>query len=95
MRKRISSNQKMTMVLRILRGETLDEVSRTEGVLIADLNIWHERFLNAGIHGLKNSPREAKEAEYERVIGKLQMEIELLKKRPFSKTKRVCRKYDR
>lgn len=75
----------MGMVLRILRGETFDEVSRTEGVMIADLHTWHERFLNAGTHGLKNSPREAKETEYERVIGKLQMEIELLKKKSLFK----------
>ena len=76
------------MVLRILRGETLDEVSRDEGVLISDLNMWHERFLKAGIHGLKNSPCEAKEAAYERVIGKLQMEIELLKKKSFFKIRK-------
>ena len=78
----------MPMVLRLLRGETLDEVSRTENVLIADLNQWRDRFLDAGKQGLKKSPREAKEAEYERVIGKLQMENELLKKKSIFKTKK-------
>ena len=88
MKRRISSTQKLTMILRLLRGETLDEVSRTENVLIADLNQWRDKFLEAGKNGFKKSPSKAKEAEYERVIGKLQMENELLKKKSFFNTRR-------
>ncbi len=86
--RRISSKQKAGMVLRVLRGETLDEVSRSEEVSIADLSRWRDQFLESGSQGLKQLPKNSKEAEYERVIGRLQMENELLKKKTNFKTRR-------
>jgi transposase-like protein len=78
---RMSSKRKSTIVLRVLRGESMDEVSRAEQVTMADLSSWRDLFLSHGEQGLKRSPRGSKAAEYERVIGKLQMENELLKKK--------------
>lgn len=82
---RMSSKKKTSIVLRVLRGESLDEVSRTEQVTMADLSSWRDLFLAYGEQGLKRSPKGSKAAEYERVIGKLQMENELLKKKSFFK----------
>ena len=78
------------MVLRLLRGETLEEVSRDENVTVAELSKWRESFLEAGKEGLKQKPKTSKEVEYQQVIGKLQMENELLKKRVVSRAKGVC-----
>lgn len=80
--KRISRNMKSSMVLRLLRGESIDEVSRSEEVTVSDLSKWRDQFLLGGNNGLKNTQiKKNRNAEYERVIGKLQMENELLKKK--------------
>jgi transposase len=84
---RLSSKKKAELVLRILRGESIDEVSRSENVTMSDLTIWRDKFLAYGQVGLKKTPEGSAAAEYEQVIGKLQMEIELLKKKNQSKAK--------
>ncbi len=82
---RMSSKRKSSIVLRVLRGESMDEVSRAEQVTMSDLSSWRDLFLSYGERGLKRAPEGSKLGEYERIIGKLQMEIELLKKKSFFK----------
>lgn len=55
-RGRESSRRKMEAVLRILRGEDLDSLSREVGVTAATLSEWRDDFLAAGQAGLKLSP---------------------------------------
>lgn len=50
---RWSANKKTDVVLRLLRGEALDEVSRAVGVEAHRLAAWRDEFLAAGKVGLK------------------------------------------
>ncbi|HOF56238.1 MAG: helix-turn-helix domain-containing protein [Bacteroidota bacterium] len=79
--KRKSAKMKTRMVLELLRGRTIEEVSREYQVTIADLTEWRTAFLKGGESGLKKRPDDSRYAEYERTVGRLQMEIELLKKK--------------
>ena len=72
---------KTRMVLELLRGRTIEEVSREYQVTISDLTQWRTAFLKGGEAGLKKRPEESRYAEYGRTVGRLQMEIELLKKK--------------
>ncbi len=88
---RWSTGRKRDVVLRVLRGESLDALSREVGVEIYRLEEWRERAL-AGLEcGLKNrlgDPlAEALDAA-KRHIGELSMEIELLRERARSAEKR-------
>ena len=80
------------MVLRLLRGESLDVLSREVSVEIYQLEEWRERAL-AGLElGLKNHQgeplAEALDAA-KRHIGELSMEIELLRNRARAAEKRL------
>jgi transposase-like protein len=79
--KRKSAKMKTRMDLELLRGRTIEEVSREYQVTIADLTEWRTAFLKGGESGLKKRPDDSRYAEYERTVGRLQMEIELLKKK--------------
>ena len=81
MKKRITTNIKSGLVLRVLRGESIEEIARAEKVTIADLTSWRDKFLKSGINGLKKNPQKSKELEYQRLLGRLQMENELYKKK--------------
>jgi transposase-like protein len=50
---RWSANRKLDVVLRLLRGEKLEEVSREVGVEAHRLAAWRDEFLDAGKAGLK------------------------------------------
>ncbi len=81
---RWSAGRKRDVVLRLLRGESLDALSRELGVEIYRLEEWRERAL-AGIDlGLKNRQGDPLAEELnaaKRHIGELSMEIELLRER--------------
>jgi len=82
-RKRFWAKHKAQTVLRLLRGEDLELVSRDIGVTAAELSEWRDTFLEGGESGLK--PRPAKESiELNRLqskIGEQAMEIELLREK--------------
>ena len=61
--KRMTSARKHSAVLRLLRGEPLDMLSRELHVTAADLSEWRDKFLAAGEAGLKARPRDGREAE--------------------------------
>ena len=81
---RWSAGRKRDVVLRMLRGESLDALSRELGVELYRLEEWRERAL-AGIDlGLKDRQGEPLVAELnaaKRHIGELSMENELLRER--------------
>jgi hypothetical protein len=81
--KRWSANRKKEVVLRLLRGEPVDAVSRDVSVPIYRLEEWRERALagmDAGLKERENDPLEAKLGDATRRIGELVMEVELLRK---------------
>ena len=81
-RGRFSSRRKMESVLRLLRGEELDALSRELGVGAATLTSWRDEFLAAGQAGLKT--RSAPESDdgsrdLKTLIGELTIDNECLK----------------
>ena len=80
------------MVLRLLRGESLDAVSREVGLEVYRLEAWKARAL-AGIElGLKEQAGEPLAAELDaakRHIGELSMENDLLRERARAAERRL------
>ncbi len=82
---RWSANRKMDVVMRLLRGESLDEVSREVGVEAHRLAAWRDDFVSGGKEALKSragsgsveETRRLREAE--RKVGQLTMENEILR----------------
>jgi hypothetical protein len=78
---RWSAGKKMDAVLRLLRGEPLDALSRELGVEAHRLAAWRDEFVAGGREGLKgqrtvdDEDRRLREAE--RKIGELTMEVEV------------------
>ena len=86
---RWSASRKRDVVLRLLRGESLDAVSREVGVELYRLEAWKERAL-AGLElGLKGSPAVAALDTAKRHIGELSMEVELLRERARAAARRL------
>src|SRR5215213_5882740 len=68
---RMSRQRKRDAVLRLLRGEDLEMVSRSLGVTAATLSGWREAFLAAGEAALSTKPTSGEELESERLKAKL------------------------
>ena len=80
-RRRMSAGRKREAVLRLLRGEDLELVSRGLGVTAAELSGWREVFLAAGEASMRSRPADARDAEIGRLkekVGELTMATELL-----------------
>ena len=81
--KRFFAKHKAQAVLRILRGEPVELVSRDIGITAAVLSSWRDSFLTSGTQGFaRKTP--AQEAETKRLnakIGELSMENELLREK--------------
>ena len=88
-RVRISSKKKTDIVLELLRGVSLEELSRQNKVAVHEVTAWREAFIESGSKGFRRTKMDSKQSELERIVGKQQMEIELLKKKKtlFGKTK--------
>lgn len=77
---RWSVRRKTDAVMRLLRGEDLDTVSRELRVEAHRLAGWRDGFIAAGQEGLKERPADPSERrlrEAERQIGRLTMELEV------------------
>ncbi len=79
---RWSKRRKMEVVLRLFRGESLDDVSRDVKVELSRLEAWRDK----GLHGLaealkerEGDPLQAQLDEVNRRLGELVMENELLR----------------
>lgn len=82
--KRWSSARKKEAVLRLLKGETVDRLSRELGVTMAQLETWKEMVLTRMEFLLKDRSDEPLYAELEsakKQIGELCMENELLREK--------------
>ena len=78
---RMSARRKRGAVLRLLRGEDLELVSRELGVTAAELSGWRDAFLAGGEASLKTRPADDRDVEIARLKGKvgdLTMSNELL-----------------
>ncbi len=80
-RGRYSARRKTKAILRLLRGEDIDVVSRELGVTAATVSGWRDHFLAGGQAALKTRQHDEHEEEVRRLkakIGDQTMEIELL-----------------
>ena len=59
--RRFSAGRKRETVLRLLRGEDLESVSRALGITAARASQWRDQFLAAGQAGLKSRAPDARE----------------------------------
>lgn len=83
-RGRWSSRRKTEVILRLLRGEDLDALSRELGVTAGTLAQWREQFLAGGQAAVKSRPADERDDELGRLrakVGELTMENELLRER--------------
>ena len=62
-RGRFSAKRKTEVILRLLRGEDLDTLSRELGVTAAQISAWRDSFLAAGETGLKSREPSAQDDE--------------------------------
>ena len=67
----MSRQRKTAAVLRLLRGEDLETVSRSLGVTAATLTAWRDAFLAAGEAALVTRPESGEALESERLKAKL------------------------
>ena len=78
---RMSRQRKRDAVLRLLRGEDLETVSRSLGVTAATLSGWRDAFLAAGEASLSTRPIDGEALESGRLkarLGEMLLERELL-----------------
>ena len=78
---RLSARRKRAVVLRLLRGEDLESVSRELRITAARASQWRDQFLAAGQAGLKRRATEARDEDYRQLqakIGERLMETDLL-----------------
>ena len=95
---RWSGGRKKAVVLRLLRGEPVDAVSREVAVPIYKLEQWRDRALtgiDAGLKERENDPLEKALDEAKRRIGELVMEVEILQKERRAKRPLVGRRSSR
>lgn len=96
--KRWSAGRKKGVVLRLLRGEPVDAVSREVSVPIYKLEQWRDRALagiDAGLRERENDPVERQLDEANRRLGELVMEVEILQKERRAKRPLVGRRSSR
>ena len=76
---RWSAPRKTELVLRLLRGESHDSVSRDSQVPAHELESWKRAFLDAGMRGLKRhvEPEDRELIRTRAKIGELTMRLEL------------------
>ncbi|RXV59444.1 IS3 family transposase [Roseovarius sp. A46] len=79
--KRFSAKRKLAAVQRLMRGESLDAVSREENVPVHRLTEWRDKVLMGAESALKERERDARDEEIARLqakVGEITMDNELL-----------------
>src|SRR6266705_888602 len=79
---RWSARRKEQVVLRLLRGESLDLLARETGQPAGRIAGWREEFLVAGREGLKSRPGpegDRRLGDAQRKVGELQLEVDILR----------------
>ena len=64
---RFSAGRKREVVMRLLRGEDLESVSRAVGITAARASHWRAQFLAAGQAGLKSRATDARDEDHRRL----------------------------
>ena len=80
-RGRFSARRKTEAVLRLLRGEDLDTLSRELGVIASTLSSWRDSFLDGGTAAMRSRPADDRDELVARLrakVGQLTMDNELL-----------------
>ena len=80
-RGRFSARRKTEAVLRLLRGEDLDSLSRELGVVAATLSAWRDNFLDGGTDAMRSRPTDDRDeviARLQAKVGQPTMDNELL-----------------
>lgn len=83
-RGRFSARRKKEAVLRLLRGEAVDGLSRELRVTAATLSQWRDQFLAGGEAAIKSRHPDVRDEEVKRLrekVGEVTMENELLLQR--------------
>lgn len=81
-KERWSKKKKTEVVLDLLRGGSLDELSRKYHVPASQLSQWRDQFIESGMAGFQHKTAEdVRVAQLEKKIGQQTMMIELLKKK--------------
>src|SRR5438477_10079723 len=78
---RMSRQRRTAAVIRLLRGEDLETVSRSLGVTAATLTTWRDGFLAAGEAALASRPSNGEALESQRLkakLGEVMIERDLL-----------------
>lgn len=81
---RWSAARKMEIVIRYLRGESLDSLSREIGVAASHIQQWHQKALKGITISLKNREEDPLQNDLDlamKRIGELSMENELLREK--------------
>jgi transposase len=81
---RFSAQKKTEVVLRHLRGEAIDLLSRELRVPAARLAAWRDAFLSGGREAMKQPPLDARDREIARLrekLGESTMDNELLREK--------------
>ena len=79
--KRFSAKRKLAAVQRLMRGESLDAVSRDLNVPVHRLTAWRDKVLMGAESALKERERDARDEEIARLkakVGEITMDNELL-----------------
>ena len=81
---RFSAQKKAEVVLRLLRGEEIDLLSRELRAPAARLAAWRDAFLSGGREAMKQPPLDARDREIARLrekLGESTMDHELLREK--------------
>jgi len=79
---RWSARRKEGVVMRLLRGESLDLLARETGQPAGRISAWRNEFLAGGREGLKARPAPLEDVslrQAQRKVGELSMELDILK----------------
>jgi hypothetical protein len=79
---RFSARRKVEIVLRVLKGESLDELSREIGQPASRIAEWRDEFLRAGEASMKTREPNAQDEEIRKLketIGSIAMENEVMR----------------
>jgi len=82
--KRWTATRKMEVILRYMRGESMDSLSREIGIAASDIEEWYQAAIKGIEVSLKRRGEEPLQAELDvakKRIGELSMENELLRER--------------
>lgn len=83
--KRWTASRKLEIVIRYMKGEPLDDLSREIGLPASEIEKWHHSVLHGAEIALKSrggDPLQDELDQAKKQIGELSMQVELLKKKP-------------